>query len=821
MSALPTGTVTLVFTDIEGSTQLLNELGDAYAGVLAEHRRLLRDTFQRHAGLEVDTQGDAFFYAFARASDAISAAEDAQRALTDSTVRVRMGIHTGEPTVTDEGYVGADVHLAARIAAAGHGGQVLLSETTARLVPDGLRDLGVQRLKDVGEFRLFQLGDGHFPPLRTLNASNLRLPLTPLIGRKKELADVLRLLRPQQARLVTLTGTGGIGKTRFALDVAHQLVEDFPHGVWVVDLSALRDPALVLPTIASTLGAKGELAEHVVDKELLLVLDNFEQVVAAAGEVGDLLRRCPRVQLLVTSREPLHIAGEREYPVPPLAEAPAVELFRERAQAVDPDLDVPWETASAIVERLDRLPLAIELAAARVKALAPESILSRLSQRLPVLTGGARDAPERHRTLQAMIEWSYELLSPQEQALFRRLSVFAGGCSVDSAERVCDADIDTLHSLVDKSLLRYDDDRYSMLETIREYAANRLAESEDADDVRRRHGEYFLELAERLEVDLWERHASVERLDREHSNVRAALAWSRDVDDGDLLVRLANASTDYWLIRGHFSEAREWLEWALEQGDDGLCAPRAKAYVAASAIAYAQGDWERAFEHAAEGVALYRELGDKASLALALNRLANATSGLGSTSDARSLYEEAVGLACEAGHTRWHAVSLLNLGALSVEERRYEAAKSACEAALVLFEELENKSGIAICFFYLARTGIGEGRLEAAAAALATSVRIYRELGRQPRIAPCLEAFAAIAAGEGALARSVRLLGAADAIRQETGSRPTQSERSLLEQTRASLSRWVDEAAFAEAWQAGSDMSLEDAVEYALRCGDA
>jgi predicted ATPase/class 3 adenylate cyclase len=495
---LPTGTVTFLFTDVEGSTRLLHEYGERYADLLAEHRRLLREAFARHGGVEVDTQGDAFFYAFARASAALAAAREAQDALERTPVRVRIGIHTGEPELTEEGYVGLDVHKAARIAAAGHGGQVLVSEQTARLTGGaGLRDLGEHRLKDLtAPERIYQAGAGDFPPPKTLYRTNLPVPANPLVGRKKELIDVVRLLAVDRARAVTLVGPGGIGKTRFSLAAAAELVDHFPDGTWFVDLSAVRDPALVLSAIASALAAQVELSEHIADRQLLLVLDNLEQVVEAAANLSDLLAACPKLQLLGTSREPLRIAAEVEYGLRPLPESPAVELFRQRARAAARGLEVDYSLAADICARVDSLPLAIELAAARVKVLDPSSLRERLERRLPLLASRSRDLPERQRTLHATIAWSYELLSAEEQELFRQLAVFAGGATLDAAERVAEADLDVLESLVDKSLLRRRGDRFTMLETIREYAAERLHEADDADLVRRRHADFFLALAE-------------------------------------------------------------------------------------------------------------------------------------------------------------------------------------------------------------------------------------------------------------------------------------------------------------------------------------
>ncbi|MGH3083982.1 MAG: ATP-binding protein, partial [Gaiellaceae bacterium] len=521
MSELPTGTVTLLFTDVEGSTKLLQEIGvGSYEGVLSQHHRLLREAVANVAGHEVDVQGEGFFFAFSRPSDALTAAVSAQRALGqhawpgDTEVRVRMGIHTGEPTLTATGYVGLDVHRGARICSAARGGQVLVSQTTRDLLDaaEGVsfRDVGEHRLKDLTRpQRLFQVvADGlqtAFSPPRSLNSHPTNLPIqpTPLVGRDRELSEVGALMN--QSRLVTLTGPGGIGKTRLAVQAAADAVDEFGGGTYFVPLEGVTDPDLVLSTVASAVGVREEpareLSEQLIarfgDEPVLLVLDNFEHVLDAAPDLSLLLSRCEPLRVLSTSREALRVAAEQEYSVAPLDEDDALALFHERARAVRADFQPTDEDAvREICARVDRLPLALELAAARVKLLPPRELATRLTQRLDVLTRGARDRPTRQQTLRAAIEWSYDLLDEAERVLFERLAVFAGGWSLPAAEAVCDASLDLLASLVDKSLVVQVDEltgeaRFSMLETIRDFTEEKLRQHEAYDEVRRRHAEYF------------------------------------------------------------------------------------------------------------------------------------------------------------------------------------------------------------------------------------------------------------------------------------------------------------------------------------------
>ena len=490
---LPRGTVTLVFTDIEGSTRLLQDLGtEPYVRAFEDHRRLLRKAFGSHGGIEVELQGDSFHFAFADAQEAVLAADQARKSLAEhpwesEPVRVRIGIHTGEPLVSGHVYAGLDVHRAARVMSAGHGGQVLVSETTRELVDEtfAMQDLGEHRLKDLqAPLRLFQLGDEDFPPLKSLYQTNLPVPPTPFLGRERELDELSRLLMDGNVRLLTLTGPGGTGKTRLAVQAAAEAAEVYPDGIFWVALAPLRDPTLVMPTIAQVLGAKDDLVGHLESRKVLLLVDNLEHLLQAATELGELLANCPRLTVLATSREPLHLSAEHEYPIQPLQESDAVTLFHERARAAGCAITGNGEVPE-ICRRLDHLPLAIELAAARAKTLPPRALLERLDQRLPLLTGGPRDLPERQQTLRSTIAWSHELLGPNEQLLFARLAVFAGGCTLESAEQICAAEVDTLHSLVDKNLLRRSNERYWMLETIREFAREQLDSSGEVDEVRR------------------------------------------------------------------------------------------------------------------------------------------------------------------------------------------------------------------------------------------------------------------------------------------------------------------------------------------------
>ena len=768
MSELPTGTVTFLFTDIEGSTRLLERLGDAYAGVLAEHNRVLREAFERHGGVEIAAQGDSFVVAFATASDAVAAAADAQRGLVATQVRVRMGIHTGEPELTDDGYVGLDVHRAARIGAAGHGGQVVVSETTRALL-DGdfeLRDLGEHRLKDLGApIRLYQVGSDEFPRLRSLNHARLPLELVPLLGRKRELGELLRLLGSERLRLVTLTGPGGMGKTSLAVAAASELVESFDEGVTLVELAAIRDPSLVLPTIAEALGAESDAEAHISNRELLLVLDNLEQVVSAAGDLARLLAGCPNLSILATSREPLRITGEREFALKPLAESPAVELFRQRAEAVLPGFSADYERLAEISRRLDSLPLAIELAAARVKVLPPGELLRRLERRLPVLTGARRDLPERQQTLRATIEWSYDLCSVEEQQLFGRLAVFLGGFTLDMAETVCDADLDTLASLLDKNLIRREGERFSMLETIREYAVERLEDSGAADEVRRRLAVYMTELAESTEGDyLGPEQASVQRRFRaEWDNVRAVLDWALDAGEVEVGLRLIGSLTMLWLDRNVAVEGEQWLQTFLERAESVDVGVRAKALMTGAMVAGVRSEYTLAAARTEEALGHFRSVGSREGVAWSLTGLAVAAIEFGRPQDAGPLLEEAEDLSRQVGN---------DAGLRRVLHLRGQQAQAVgdVERGRELLREAAERSKSVGDMFSAATSVHSLGDLELEAHRLDVAEEEYKEglalsqqAGADRLVCYCIAGLAAVVAERGDADRAATLWGFAEA----------------------------------------------------------
>ena len=915
---LPSGTVTFLFTDIEGSTRLLQQLGAVYAVLLAEQQQLVREACEMHNGSVVGSEGDSFFVAFSSAVDAIDAVVESQRALAvhewpgGVSVRVRMGLHTGEPQISSSNYVGIDVHRAARIAAAAHGGQVLLSQRTCELVKSELpedvtlQDLGEHRLKDLRQPKhLYQLDitglPTEFPPIKSLDAllNNLPIQLTSFVGREKELGELKKLIK--STRLVTLTGAGGSGKSRLALQVAAELIRHFHNGVFFVALAPITDPGLVASTIAQALGLTESagrsilegLKDYLQSKSLLLLLDNFEQVISAAPLVAELLAACSELKILVTSREGLRIKGEREYSLPPLslpdlAQLPpfealsryaAVELFIQRAQAVKPDFDITSDTAQAVAEicyQLDGLPLAIELAAARIKVLPPQVIRARLEHRLEFLTGGARDLPARQQALRSAIAWSYDLLDEKEQELFRRLSVFVDGCTVDAVEAVTGNHperiflLDELGSLVDKSLLREVEDingapRFVMLETLREFGLEQLEASGEQETVRGRHADFFLRLAEAAEASLESKEQVqwMERIGQEHDNLRSALEWSKmALGSGEICLRLAGALGHFWEVRGNFSEGRERLSAILSmQIAQGQTASRAKLLARAAELAYRQSDYPATHLLAQESLEIYRKIGDKQGIASMLIKSGNAATERGSytiasrfleealeiwreqkdkhgtaralislgfsalrsgeTELANARLEEALSISHELGDARSMGFELSGLGEVALRQRDYDRATQLMEQSLELRRQLGNKWGVGVSLGMLGWVAMRKRDWERAIARLGESLEVRQEIGDKGGCAWCLERLAGVAMAQGQMEKAVRLFGAATVLRSSIGSVIDPADQDRYKKNLNSLRVKLGKQRFKATWDEGRAMSMEQAVSYALEEQDS
>jgi predicted ATPase len=808
--SLPSGVVTFLFTDIAGSTRLLHQLGpEGYAQALAEHRRLLRAAFAQHGGVEVDTQGDAFFVAFSSAEGAVSAARDLERALASGPIEVRVGVHTGTPYLTEEGYVGEDVHKGARIGAAGNGGQVLLSKETSALVDVELTDLGEHRLKDFTEpVWIFQLGTGRFPPLKTISNTNLPRPASSFVGRDQEVAAVTALLR-DGARLVTLTGAGGSGKTRLAIESAAELVPWFKNGVFWVGLAALRDPAIVNETISTTLGAKDGLVAHIGDREMLLLLDNMEHVIDAARDLASLVEACPQLVLLVTSRELLRVRGEAAFFVPPMSESEAVDLFCQRA-GLHPD-----ELISELCRRLDDLPLAVELAAARTNVLTPRQILQRLAQRLDLLKGG-RDAERRHQTLRATIDWSYELLDDEERRLFARLAVFSGGCTLDSAEAVVDADLRILSSLLEKSLIRRTDDRFWMLETIREFATDRFESDGEARDLRSRHADWFSALAAELFDEFGEARdpRAFEVFGDEQDNFRATLGWAiaNKTDALQLVMRMWKS----WLTRGQLDEGERWLEQALATDTAAPASLRALALAVLGEFPRFRGDHERAIEIKEEALGSMRALGLAEEMKWVLCDMAESLAQLGDLGRARAMVDEALEIESRSKRPSGPRVRA-SAAELAMRSEDYADAKRRLEDVIGSIQpdrfEMNHVSALAMLADCLGRLGdrAGAGKRFRQAFELAM-------VSRSVAVLPDLLVGTADLIVAASPSRSATLLGAAEGLRESTGlGVDDPASRAAIERSvEAKLDPSVLESARAD----GRAMSVDESVAYALDCLD-
>ena len=878
---LPTGTVTFLLSDIEGSTRLLGQLGDRYPPLLETHQRLLRGAFAAGEGREVSTEGDSMFFVFPSAPQAVAAAVGAQRALRahqwpeDGVIRVRIGLHTGEGILGGDNYVGIDLHRAARIMAAGHGGQILLSEATRGVVhqslPEGvtLRDLGEHRLKDLAqpEFLYQVVADGlqaDFPRVRTLErTTNLPPQLTSFVGRRSEIEEIKERL--SGTRLLTLTGPGGTGKTRLSIQVGTELLDVFEDGAFFVALAPITDPELVVPTVAQALGLREEahrptietVGEYLEDKRLLLVLDNFEQVMGAAPKVGELLTGAEGFKVLATSREALGLHGEHEYLVPPmglpdvahlppleaLSQYEAVALFIDRANAVKPGFAVTNENAPAIAEicaRLDGLPLAIELAAARVKVLTPQAILKRLGHSLALLAGGARDLPTRQQTLRGAIDWSYDLLDEHERSFFARLSVFVGGFTLDAAEAVCnphgDLGLDTLDgvaSLTNKSLLRQMDtaeaeSRFFMLETIREYASERLADSPEAEEISRRHARFFLSLAEQAEPELLgaEQALWLDTLEEEHDNLRAAIAWAGAHGEVETALLLGGALWRFWQIRGHLREGAMRLPEVLDlPSTTEYPEARAKALEGAGGIFYWMADWEKAERSYSECLELRRKLGDRAGLAEALYNLsfmfAVPPEPRRDLDRSQELGKEALELYREIGDRRGEAKGLWHISNIHQIRNEWQPSLDATEAALELFREVDDRFGMGWALHSSGLAAVGLGDLVRAQSAITEALDLFVAAGDLTGIALALADVSILELVRGESERSIRLHGAALSAERQSGQGLVTNYGGYLPWNEEMRRRTVSDADYEKLLAEGEAMSVDEAVAYALRRNDS
>jgi predicted ATPase/class 3 adenylate cyclase len=867
-----------LLSDIEGSVELWERDPEAMQRALTRHDTLMDECVTRHGGTVVfqHGEGDSRFAVFARPGDAVRAACELQRAFqreswpTAGPLRVRLALHTGEAVERGGYFYGSTVNRCARLRGLAHGGQILLSEATAALVrgslPTGadLRDLAEHRLRGLERAeRVFQLVHpdlpADFPPLvgAHRHRHNLPAPLTPLLGRERDVARACELLRRDDVRLVTLLGSGGIGKSRVGLQVAADLLDRFPDGVCFVPLEPIRDPGLVIPTIAQVLGLRearrrpiqDTLTSFLGEKQLLLLLDNFEQVLAAAPRLAELLAACARLKMLVTSRAPLHLSGEHDLMVPPLSlpdlerpptleslrKSPAVALFVERAAAITPDFALTSDSAAAIAEichRLDGVPLALELAAARSRILAPTAMLARLDRRLIDLTGGARDAPARHQTLRRAIDWSYELLSEAERRLFRRLTIFVGGFTLDTAARVCDLDgdleIDVLEgveSLLMQSLLleagTTSEPRFVMLETIREYGLEQLDAHGETATLRRRQAEQLLALAEAAAPN-WtgpDQITWLGRLKAERDNLRAVFAWTQERHDPDQIgLRLAGLLDFYWYFAGFMSEGRRWLEAMLSMPSASRRGPlRAQALHALGALAVVQGEYAAGAAALEESVTLFREVGNRRGTARSLTYLGVATQYLDDPATALSFHQESARISREIGDRWVLAFASSQLGSLALAGGDPASARAYREESVAIFREVGDRFGRGMVL-------IGLGQLMRADGDLARAATLYREalddlsqLGDRWLVARALAGLAGLACLAGSHADAARLLGAVDALREATATSEIPTIRPDLDRDLADVRAALGEQAFAEAWAEGHAMTLEQAVEYALR----
>src|SRR5579871_3380539 len=879
MAILPTGTVTFFFTDIQGSTRLWEQHPQAMRVALPRHDALLRETIEANRGIVFKTVGDAFCAAFATAPDALKAALAAQQRLLSevwpepATLRVRMALHTGVAELWDNDYFGQPLNRVARLLGAGHGGQILLSHVIQELLRDtlppgaSLQDMGEHALRGLGRpERIFQLLypglPSEFPPLKSLDylPNNLPQQDTSFIGREQETAEVKALL--EQSRLLTLTGSGGSGKSRLALQVAAEALEQFPEGVWLVELAALSDPALVPHTVASILRIREQagktlihsLVETLKTKHMLLLLDNCEHLLVACAQLADaLVRACPNVKILASSREALGIAGEQTYRVPTLSlpdpqqaanvasvsRSEAVQLFIERARLLKSDFVVTDPIAPALASvchRLDGIPLAIELAAARIRSLSVQAIAARLDDRFHLLTGGSKLVMPRQQTLQAAIDWSYDLLTEPERALLARLSVFAGGWTLEAAEQVGAGDIsphgsieaedifEVLTSLTDKSLVIADTERekarYRLLETVRQYAGDRLAEREERAEFRARHRDHFLALAEEANEKLAgpEQAHWLAVLEEEHDNLRLALAFClEEPEGGEAGLRLGAALQEFWWTRGHLSEGREHFAALLAHpGAQAHTRMRANALNGAAVLAYYQGDYASARARFEECLAIHRELGKGLGIAAALSNLGSVLFEQGEYASARALFAESLEILRTQGDRLSMAYSLGNLGNVAFLQGDYASARTMQEECLAIQREFGDRQGIANSLSNLGNIAFAQGDYPLARSLFVQGLAIQREMGNRRGIAASLEAFGSLAVTEQRPERAARLWGATLTLCAAIGLNLPSHERERYEREAEAVKQALGEAAFHAAWQEGSALTWEQAIAYAL-----
>ncbi len=903
MSPLPTGTVTFLFSDIEGSTQLWEQHPQAMKSALAKHDVILRRAVEAHDGQIVKTTGDGIHAVFDTAFNGLAAALAAQRGLNAEaweeikphTVRVRMALHTGVAELRAGDYYGSAVNRAARLMSIGHGGQVLISNITAALVHEGLptnvtlRDLGEHQLKDlVKSEHIYQMVDpslpSEFPPLKTFDLlpNNLPIQLTSFIGRTKEIADIKVLLG--KGRLITLTGSGGAGKTRLALEVGNLELAKYPQGVWLIELAPLTDPNQIIPSIAQLFGLQevpfNPLPSLVVDylraKQALLILDNCEHLVEACARLtDDLLHQCPQLKIIACSRETLCIAGEIAYRVPSLISAESVQLFVERARAANQDFDWTEKNASSIAEicsRLDGIPLAIELAAARVRLLSPEQIAARLTDRFRLLIGGSRTSLPRQQTLRALIDWSYDLLSDSEKRLLQISSVFAGGWTLEALDAVAE-DPDTmayLEQLINKSLVvageRENEMRYSLPETIRQYSHEKLIASGLLTQANKRHFAYFDDLSETAWNNLhkFEIIVSQTNLDDEIENFRAALAWGLE-HHPEKTLHLATNTCMIMGWTGNLTEAHRWLRSALEAFDklppvtgESLLSRqrlRAKAFWVSAITESALGDNNSALQDAKEAIACARQIDDRSMLGYCLEMYSSAAHFVGASDGAAAAEEGLVVLretgdqwglaqayinmalyalvsgntaaqeaytqnglaALQAANTPYlSALCLFSLGMADRFRGNLDPAQRYFEEGLVLFRQLKNRHFENVMHSELGHISRQKGDFTKAHEIYRTTILRWQELGSRAAIANQLECFAFVSLAQNQPRRAATLLGAAEALRERISTAMTNWEHIEYDQAATQLHFSLNEAEWNAHWSAGRAMPMEQAIQFAL-----